>query len=136
MASSNFNERNDIMEEIHYIMNLAHAEYHICETCATNNDNPEFVGEMAEQLQIIRLLRRSAMVRLSEERPAVVGTWCIIKHLCISMFHAYELFEVKRDPIYIKDAQEINMILDEILSHTEYKKLKKCSRCDKDAQAD
>ena len=132
------NIRNSVMELIHLIANLAHTEYHLCETLATNYENKSVkdstIHALEANLHTVKEMRRKYMRNLMEQRPAVKGTWCIIKHLCLSMYHTYELYESTKHIEFLRDAQSINLLLDDILSHDEYKNLTSCGRCDTDSK--
>lgn len=125
-------DRNEIMELIFAIMNLAHAEYHICETIQANiNTENKVINYLSEYLNSIRTTRTILMQLLSKKRIAVKGLWCTFKHIFLALFSLYELMEKdKCNPIILKQASALNLLLDDMLSHNEFGNLKECARCE------
>jgi hypothetical protein len=123
-----YNDRNEVMELIFSIMNVAHAEYHICETIQANTDWN--LSYLMEYLEGIRSVRIRLMKLLIQQRPAVKGLWCTFKHLFLALFSLYELMEKEKcDPVIIEQASQLNLLLDDMLSHDEFEGLKGCKRC-------
>ena len=66
-------DRNDIMELIYAISNVAHAEYHLIESLIVNKDIiPE---NLSENVLKLRKLRVELMTVLQELRPNIGGLW-------------------------------------------------------------
>lgn len=126
------NDRNDIMELIYAIANIAHAEYHLIEALIVNKDIiPE---ELPEKVQEMRNIRVSLMAELQVQRPNIGGLWCVFKHLILTEFHLMELYERDLNYKYLEEAQKIHLLLDELLGIEGIENFKSCPRCDDDKE--
>lgn len=135
-TSQNKTDRNEITSLIYTIANVAHAEYHLCELMMVNYDAfPKQVDKLSQDLATLRSLRSDLMKTLASIRPAAGATHCIVKHLILSEFHLFELFEKTPDVDYMKKAKSIHLLLDSLLARDDLSKLKDCPRCDEDKNA-
>lgn len=123
-------DRKDIVELLYAISNVAHAEYHLVETLMINQDiAPQ---PLIDQLQKLRTIRTSLMTQLSIIKPQAGKLWCIIKHLLLTEFHLFELYERDLNKYYLKQALDVHMVIDEMLAIDGLEQLQDCPRCDDD----
>ena len=136
MPEEQHTDRNSIMEQIYAITNVLHSEYHLCEVLEINQNivSEEKLKTLKESLTQIRAIRVNLMNELSKKRPAVKGLWCTFKHLFLSIFHLYEVYEKEQNDVYLKTARELMLIVDELLAHDEFSELKDCPRCEDDKE--
>lgn len=123
-------DRNDITELIYAISNIAHAEYHLIELLMINKDIipkdlPKAVAEM-------RSIRVNLMNILQELRSNVGPLWCPLKHLFLTEMHLFELYEKENNYKYIKEAQRIHLLIDDLLGIEGLDEFKSCPRCSSD----
>lgn len=122
----------DKMEELLYaIQNAAHTEYHLLEVHEKNHTK----GDLAPFIERARETRRVLMNELMEmfEGNGVGAVWCVIKHALLTHFHLLELYEKDYEKIYIEQAQEVYLMINDLLKH-EYKNYSNCARCDGDRE--
>ena len=124
-------DRNDITELIFAISNIAHSEYHLIESMCINKDI--IPNDLEDILGRLRETRINLMLKLSNDRPALSGLWCTFKHLFLTLFHLYELYERNYEYIYTDEASKIMLIIDDLLS-INVQNFKSCPRCDKDKE--
>ena len=125
-------DRNDVTELIYAIANMSHAEYHMIESLMINQDIID--NDIQQKVLEIRNIRSSLMSKLNELRPQVNGIWCTLKHLLLTEFHLFELYERNLDKDYMTQAYNVHMTIDELLSIEGLENLKDCSRCDEDGK--
>jgi len=122
----------DKMEELLYaIQNAAHTECHLLEVHEKNHTK----GDLTEFISRARETRRVLMDELMDmfEGNGVGAVWCVIKHALLTHFHLLELFEKDYEKIYIEQAQEVYLMINDLLKH-EYKDYSNCARCDGDRE--
>ncbi len=88
--------------------------------------------ELKNNLNKIREIRVKLMTKLQEENPAIKGIWCTFKHLLLTEFHLFEIYEKTYDIEILKMSQDVHLIIDELLSMDELNELEGCPRCEED----
>ena len=131
MKNNEHNDRNHISELLFAIMNIAHAEYHMVDQLMINvgvNDIESFKKKLVD----VRLIRIRLMKKLQDEFPAVKGVWCTFKHLLLTEFHLFEIYEKTLDDHYLEESRRIHMMIDDLLVTEELASYIECPRCDED----
>ena len=122
----------DKMEELLYaIQNAAHTEYHLLEVHEKNHTK----GDLTPFIERARETRRVLMNELMGmfECNGVGAIWCVIKHALLTHFHLLELYQKDFEQVYIEQAQEVYLMINDLLKH-EYENYSNRARCDGDKE--
>ena len=122
----------DKMEELLYaIQNAAHTEYHLLEVHEKNYTK----GDLDPFIERARETRRVLMNELMDmfDENGVGAIWCVIKHALLTHFHLLELYQKDYEKIYIEQAQEVYLMINDLLKH-KFENYSNCARCDGDRE--
>lgn len=122
----------DKMEELLYaIQNAAHTEYHLLEVHEKNYKNGDLKPFIERARETRRVLMKELMIMF--DKNGVGAIWCVIKHALLTHFHLLELYQKDFENIYIEQAQEVYLMINDLLKH-KFEKYSNCARCDGDKQ--
>lgn len=131
-------DRNEVTSLLYTIANVAHSEYHLLESIVINHNNQdvstESLSSLMESLDALRRMRSKLMKKLAEKKQAANGIWCTLKHLVLSEYHLWELYEKDHDKMYLDHALAVRVMLDLLLSNDDLGNLASCPRCQDDKQ--
>ncbi len=124
----------DKMEELLYaIQNAAHTECHLLEVQEKNHTKGDLVEFIKKARETRRVLMDQLMIMF--EGNGVGAVWCVIKHALLTHFHLLELYEKDYEKIYIEQAQEVYLMINDLLKH-KYENYSNCARCDGDREVE